>query len=269
MAEVRPRQWRVTIRRPEYTGENRCLPCTAVNLALTGVFAGVIALVSRGAAVVFVVFALSSIAFRGYLVPGTPTLTKRYFPKRLLSWFGKGDEVPVEQDVFDVAGFLEASGIVEVDGDDVTIAPEFEIALGDAVYELTDEPAIRRATAQFLAVDSDRISLDRGDPWTVRVGDSIVGSWESRAAFVTDLGADRLLAERDPDWGTRSVATRGRTLSAIRACLDICPVCAGEVRLGTTTVETCCREEVHVRATCAECDAPLFESRASALGIAG
>jgi hypothetical protein len=238
-----------------------------VNLVLTGVIAGGIALLSRPAALLFVPLALSSIWLRGYLVPGTPTLTKRYLPARVLSWFGKDVGEPIEGDAFDVAAYLETAGIIDVEGADVSITPEFEVELGDVVFELGDDRTIRRETAAFLGVEPEDIAFERGDPWSVRVEDSIVGRWESRAAFITDLGADRILTERRPDWRGLPASARGRTLSAIRACLDFCPVCAGEVRLGTKIVETCCREEEHVTATCVECDAPLFETRARAIGL--
>ncbi|MFB6194579.1 MAG: hypothetical protein ABEI80_00270 [Haloplanus sp.] len=85
-------------RQPEYVGENRCIPCTIVNVALAlyasvalavlVTFVGpasVAALVGVGA------FALcgAAIYLRGYLVPGTPTLTKRYLPDRVLAAFDK------------------------------------------------------------------------------------------------------------------------------------------------------------------------------------
>lgn len=82
------------IREPAYTGENRCLPCTVVN--------GVLAVALTAAAMVFgpvvaavvLVASTGSIYYRGYLVPGTPKLTKRYLPDRVLSLFGKAPEGP-------------------------------------------------------------------------------------------------------------------------------------------------------------------------------
>jgi len=81
------------LRRPQYTGDNRCIPCTIVNLliaALVAVALGVAWLPVAGA----VAFVLSVLAIylRGYLVPGTPTLTKRYMPVRVLELFGKRPE---------------------------------------------------------------------------------------------------------------------------------------------------------------------------------
>lgn len=79
-----------SLRRPEYTGDNRCLPCTAVNVVvgiLAGAAVAVVTGVELGAAVLLV--ALLAIYLRGYLVPYTPTLTKRYFPDQVLALFDK------------------------------------------------------------------------------------------------------------------------------------------------------------------------------------
>lgn len=60
------------LRRPEHTGDNRCWPCTAVNVAILGVVAAALATASLLSAVVAAVLGLFLIRVRGYLVPGTP-----------------------------------------------------------------------------------------------------------------------------------------------------------------------------------------------------
>jgi len=91
------------LERPEYVGENRCLPCTIVNVLIAvalssalwviGVRVGAAALGTAAGAGAFVL-SLSAIYLRGYLVPGTPVLTKRYFPAWLLRPFGKAPPTP-------------------------------------------------------------------------------------------------------------------------------------------------------------------------------
>lgn len=76
--------------KPEYTGENRCLPCTIVNLAIAVVLGGALwAILSPIVGLAAVGIGLAAIGLRGYIVPGTPTLTKRYFPDRVLAAFDK------------------------------------------------------------------------------------------------------------------------------------------------------------------------------------
>jgi hypothetical protein len=89
------------LRRPEYTGENRCLPCTVLNVGIASsgatllgawlVAAGYSTL-ALGVATGVLAVSLAAIWLRGYLVPGTPALTKRYLPASVLAAFGKTPE---------------------------------------------------------------------------------------------------------------------------------------------------------------------------------
>lgn len=80
------------LRQPAYTGENRCTPCTLLNVAIAAVLvvAATTLALSRtdrvGAAVVGTALAAVSgatIYLRGYLVPGTPRLTETVLPDRV------------------------------------------------------------------------------------------------------------------------------------------------------------------------------------------
>ncbi|MFC7176178.1 hypothetical protein [Halosegnis marinus] len=252
------------LRRPEYTGENRCLPCTAVNLVIAAGLTGATALVSPPAALAVAGVSLASIYLRGYLVPGTPELTKRYLPERVLAWFGKAEVAPPVADAdFDTVAFLDRTGVVVERGDDVALHPDFAAALADAAFDLNGEAPARAAAADLLAVDPERVDFAPGaTAWRVTLDGSTLGRWESRAAFVADLAAHEALGEWTDEWGLVPGGARGRTLSAIRACLDTCPVCEGDIQLGTQLVTSCCREYEVVAATCADCDARLFETDA-------
>ncbi len=254
------------LRRPEYTGNNRCLPCTAVNLVLAAALAAVAAFVSLPLGVAVVVGSLASIYLRGYLVPGTPRLTKRYLPERVLGWFGKAATPGPTADIdFDVVAFLDCTAVVVDTGSDVALAPAFARRLDAAALDLDTEAAMTAASADLLGVDPERVSFAGGGSWRVSVDGSIAGQWESRAAFVADLAAHRTLSAWTDEWASVPGAARGRTLSSIRACLDTCPVCAGEIRLGTEPASSCCREYEVAAATCVDCDARLFETDAGAV----
>jgi hypothetical protein len=68
------------VRQPEYTGENRCMPCTATNVVIAVLLSVGVGVLFPPAGVVVFALSLGAIWLRGYLVPGTPELTKRYFP---------------------------------------------------------------------------------------------------------------------------------------------------------------------------------------------
>jgi hypothetical protein len=78
-----------TLHQPEYTGDNRCTPCTVLNLVLAGLFSSIVARKSRIGGYVILLVSIGLIYFRGYLIPETPELTKHYLPPEVLQWFGK------------------------------------------------------------------------------------------------------------------------------------------------------------------------------------
>lgn len=84
-----------TCRQPEYTGENRCEPCTVLNLVIAMILSSVVARKSKLGGVIAFGISIGLIYLRGYIVPGTPTLTKRYLPTEILRWFGKDPESEV------------------------------------------------------------------------------------------------------------------------------------------------------------------------------
>lgn len=107
------------LRRPEYTGENRCNLCTQSNLLIA---AGLSWLIARKSNLSGFLVALGSIALiylRGYLFPRTPTLTKQYFPTTVIQLFG-GDE-PTHAGGLEMrrdAPTGEASGMLPIDDPD-------------------------------------------------------------------------------------------------------------------------------------------------------
>jgi hypothetical protein len=251
--------------KPEYTGENRCLPCTGVNLLLTGVLAAAVWTYSPPAGLVVGAVSIGLIALRGYFVPGTPTLTKRYLPDRVLALFDHGGPAgPTDgATAADVTATLRATGVVVDDPrtGDLALDRAFSARLADRVVAQprgieTDQ------VAALLAVQPERVSVvNHGDALTARLDGRLAGQWESRVAFYTDIAASEELADRYGPWSSLSLATRSQVLGAVRLCLDRCPVCDGRVRLGRDVVESCCRTHAVVAATCEGCGARLSETR--------
>lgn len=86
-----------------------------------------------------------------------------------------------------------------------------------------------------------------------------LGRWESRAALLADLGAGRVLADRDANWTALSTAQRGRLVAGLRTSLDFCPACVGEPAVATETATSCCREYEVAIVSCADCGVRLSE----------
>jgi hypothetical protein len=191
------------IREPEYTGENRCVPCTVVNGVLAVVLTAAAAVFGPVTAAVVLVASVGSIYYRGYLVPGTPELTKRYLPDRVLHAFGKAPEGPKE-------GWEEAPA---GRGEGVTVTT-FEVdQIGDESPDRTDAATTDRTddgpefeTIERIrdqrenAVDPIEFLLDVGVVEPIDGGEDLVfedefaEAVESRVASLEreDVGAETL-----------------------------------------------------------------------------
>jgi hypothetical protein len=264
-------------RQPAYTGENRCVPCTLLNLLISGVLSlglGVVAWRSVGPGVgvaagsLSLLIAVGAIGLRGYLVPGTPQLTKRYFPDSVLRWFDKApadSQAPAEsaEADIDVEAFLLAAEALEEcsSGQDLCLQPSFRAAWFDRIDDVDDAAAATEELAEMLDVDPARLRIeDHGDAFVAVMDGQLVGQWESRPAFLADLGASHVLRGQSSRWAELDVRQRSTVLDGLRLFLDSCPGCGGDVRLGERVVESCCRSIDVVAVTCEACGARLFET---------
>lgn len=268
---------------PRYTGENRCMPCTVVNsiaavMLAVALTAAAIAAGQPGFApfVTVAVLAVSAAAiyFRGYLIPGTPTLTKRYFPPWLMSAFGKEPEPagvaesPTDgadaPDDLDVEGRLLAVGAVEEcrGGEDLCLTDAFEDDWNDAIDAAREADEGRDRLLDLLGTDDGEVEIEDHDTaFRVRRDGRYVGTWESQPAFLADVAAAEVLQERVADWEDLTLGQRGRLLNGLRLFLRSCPECGGEISLGVETVESCCTSHEVAALTCEACDARLLETR--------
>lgn len=264
----------VRLRRPEYTGRNRCPLCTVVNLALAAVLTGVVALLSVPAGVVTAAIAVTLIYFRGYLVPGTPELTKRYLPGQILTAFGKRTAKRLTTDDVDPGVVLVATGALvdSPESSDASLDPVFAANLAARTRELRrgDPEQRRREIALLFDVAVDDVAiLPAGSGRAVLFADDRLGTWESPAALDTDLAAMALLSDRGDIWGRLDVKSRSEVVAALRLFVEICPDCGGVISLGEVTVESCCSSRGVVAATCEDCGVRMLELNLSADELAG
>ncbi len=275
-----PRTGLDRFRRPEYTGENRCLPCTVVNAAIAVIVAGAVGgVVAVELGVLVFAAALVAIWLRGYLVPGTPELTKRYLPERVLRLFGKGRDSPPPAAVDAESYLLSSSVLVDTpDGVDLTFAPWFASAWrahlaalrerggedngssgGSAEAPHGPDPDIA-ALAAITDIDAELLSIDwRDGAAFARADGERIGHWESRAAFLADVAADRALTDGLDDWMDLPIAARSAVLGAVRLFVEECPACEGTVALEERVVESCCTSYDVVAGRCTGCNERLFE----------
>ena len=262
-------------RRPEYTGKNRCTPCTVVNSAIAVVIAaavgsviGTTAGVAIGTGVGIMILGVSaaSIALRGYLIPGTPTFTKKHFPDWLLRRFDKEPRTRAEvsaDEELDVETILKRAEVVKPceNADDLCLTDAFRTAWNDRMDVVRSEEASRAELAEILGVEADDLTFEEfGEAFVARADGTKVGQWESRGAFLADVAAATELEKRLSGWRTLGLQQQSQLLYALRLFLEECPECTGAVALGEDTVESCCRSIPIVAVSCQECGARMFET---------
>ena len=255
------------VRQPEYTGENRCIPCTAVNLVVAGVGSGLIAkLKSQKLGTTTFVASLGTIYLRGYLVPGTPVLTKQYFPDRVLRWFDKDTTTPTPDETIEIdpEQVLLNAGAVELcrEGTDLCLTPEFQKAWRERIHTTrAREPAEDSLTdALNVAPEDNQITIEQqGDAFVAYTDDAVVGQWSSQAAVVADVAAATELSKHVSDWSDFAPTEIARVLMSLRIFIEQCPECDGPVQVEQEVVESCCRSYDVVASACQDCDARLFE----------
>lgn len=252
------------LQQPEYTGENRCIPCTVANTVIAAVAAAIvwILLTPLVAAFVFVV-SLAAIYLRGYLIPGTPELTKRYFPDRLLAVFDTyEDPEPVDLADFDIERWLVEAGIVAPcsDRDDLCLSEDFRWEWHEEIHRVRDQDLSRGILSDVLDIPESDIRFESfGDAYAMFVGTQRIGTWESEAAFYADVAGAEIIPQWSDDWEALSPDARSSLLASLRLFLETCPACGGAVMLDEDVVESCCRSIDVYAVTCTECDSRLFE----------
>lgn len=264
-------------RLPEHTGENRCLPCTVVNSVVAVVVASGVAKLWLPAGALALAVSVTAIYFRGYLVPGTPELTRR--SPRLLALLGKEQADDVREastrSGADTTGstdwserpeteqLLEFSGVVEAcdDADDIRLTEKFREVWWRRIRRFRDDEG--RALAQLAAVvgtDPAALEFVREDQqFGVARDGTFVTEWVSEAAFYADLAAEPTLSEWVPDWERLSDGKRTELIAGLRAFLEVCPACEADLEQVETVQDSCCSSVVvGVSVDCSECGAAVF-----------
>jgi hypothetical protein len=271
------------IRRPEYTGENRCPPCTVVNVAIVAVVGLLVGVFFWPLGIAVIAVGLALVALRGYVVPYTPEFAPVLAARLPIDFAhgvgaGAGGGAGVDDgsgaDVdpmngLDHAGAEGAEGAP--DGEEVTrtlfeagvltggeqlhLDPDFEDDWLARVRELRDLEGAAlaervAAVAQFTDEATDvggAVRLDGPGGVTLR-----------RPVAVVDTATVEALREVGVDRRYWQPATR-----PLRLFLSECPSCGGE--LIETTQSECCGGAGSVYGSienevlaCADCDAMVY-----------
>lgn len=248
------------LRQPAYTGDDRCLPCTVVNVVMALALATGIG-IAAGTLLGAIAFtaSLGLIYLRGYLIPGTPTITRRYFPDRALEFFGKSPQRgPTIETVTpaELASVLTAADVATDRGGSIGVTPDFQQRWDERLS--SDGAAEPSANGVGETLGADEVErLD--DAAFVLDGQRRV-RWESTAALAADVAAAPELRTRIGGWETLDVDERRDLLTGVRLVRERCPACGDAVTTTVERLEHCCRRpRVGIRSVCEGCERPLVE----------
>ncbi len=249
------------VRQPDYTGENRCLPCTVINVGIAAVLAAVVGVITTvWTGTIVLLGSLAVIYLRGYLVPGTPRLTERYLPPWILGLFGKEPvpnrtlEARLEDDPWRM---LTAAGVVERSTtENVRLAENVRTSL----HREASRYAETSPTASDVAEILDATEIAEQGKRAFSIDGTKLLRWDSDAAFALDAAADSLLRDRLDDWPALDRDVRLDVLRRIRLLSNRCPACDGLLERQSERVDPCCQTtHIIIWSTCRGCDAFLGE----------
>jgi hypothetical protein len=246
-----------TLRQPEYTGKNRCTLCTIFNVFITIILAigisGLLAfftdmtqLQSTTIGGSFILVSLALIYFRGYLIPGTPEITARYFPEWLLSVFKNTSWEPVSlesRSEINPEEVLLQSGIIAPcpDRDDLCLTPEFRQSWNARIGVIREEDLDPNTIAKNFGVKAGDCSIrNRSSIPVIRCGSTIVGKWPSEAALLADAAAANELSANFETWDSLGHGARRELLYALRLFIEDCPTNDSGINFSKKRVNTTC-----------------------------
>lgn len=229
------------LRRPEYTGRNRCWPCTALNTVVLLGCCLVLAVLSYPLSLGVLLAGTGAIWLRGYLVPSTPALTARV--RRALGH--EQDRPPMgslaPDDTDDGLGqrtlttLLEA-GVVRPEDErlhlDERFADDWRGEM-ERLRALPNEGLVEATAAATRGTEVELLDTDR--PLVVLTGPDGGEAWVSRPVTIAEVAAERTLATHAP---TMSHPDRLAAARALRGFLERCPIC--ETRTEEVRPNRCC-----------------------------
>ncbi len=258
------------IRQPEYTGENRCMPCTIVNSIIAVVLAVIAGLLWLPAAFIVIAIAAASIVLRGYLIPGTPELTQQYLPESVLRAFGKEEIVDESTDTQAVDSeeapeleeVLLAADVVEecADVDDLCLTESFGSSWWSSIQDLrADDQRSLASLATVIEADVEELSFEDNGQFSVLYEGDIIARWDSKAMFLADLAARPLLEQQVTAWESLGDHERTGLIAGMRAFLDACPMCEATLEQVEDVRKSCCGNSLtKVSVECEECESVIF-----------
>lgn len=252
------------LRNNEYTGSNRCYPCTIANVIISATVS-VIIYNFHSFMLAFAIFSASifTIYYRGYLIPKTPELTKRYFPRAILRLFGK-DNIGAAN-LSDSADLLiDWNILVPCDREqDLCISDNF-LSLWMSQYnnEGYKDSIEQNLDDLFLSIEHPKLIHDETSVFVLDENDEPLISRISTTALALDLGGNSVLKSKVNDWRGLTPSQKSDILQTLRLFLQNCPNCGSQLELNEDVRESCCSTHDVYVLKCNNCSTEIAETPA-------
>ncbi|MDR5672520.1 hypothetical protein RH858_05065 [Halalkaliarchaeum sp. AArc-GB] len=158
-----------------------------------------------------------------------------------------------------LAELLEEAGIVtETEaGDDLRLTDRFADVWHRRIERVRTGDRARQQLALVLEVDPDELVTEETDgTFIVRLGGNTLGKWPSEAASLADVALHPTLGEWLPVWDDLDGGSRDELLGRLRAFLETCPTCGGELQ--AVKKPEAGNERIEISLMCEECGAVTF-----------
>ncbi|MCL9812479.1 hypothetical protein [Natranaeroarchaeum aerophilus] len=259
------------LRRPEFTGENRCDACTVVNAAIVAVVGLVLYKVRKPLGYLAVAVGSALVYLRGYVVPGTPSFAPELVrplpidfdhdePEGVGSGSLTGSDEDAEPSEFDGEEIIEAlarAEVVEAGEEQLYLNESFRENWEARIEELGELEPDALADRTAVASPHDVEGEVHGNRILLKGAGRDV--WLSHPIAIAEAAATETLANWDVDAEMRAAAAE-----PLRTFIELCPACGGDVR--ETTLRQCCGGPGSYQSrpgqlvlACEDCDTVLFE----------
>lgn len=246
----------------EYTGDQRCLPCTVVNLGLLILSGLTIALLSKLAAVAFGILGIFLIWIRGYFVPYTPQFAPKIaahlpitfyeearqssslmeFSERGIETTRNGGKVMLGTDERDASNDvsttilppLSEAGIIRQRDDTLVLDESYREKWRSVIRDVRGDNLKAAIEMTTPAENVERVTEGEATWYVLTDEDRSIKSetWLSPAVAIAEVAAIEALED------SLSSSTVVQAAAFLRPFLEQCPVCEGD--LIETTADQCC-----------------------------
>lgn len=244
----------VKLKRPKYTGKNRCLKCTVSNFIIATIVAISTVLFTQNIIISIIIwcFFILVIYFRGYLIPYTPEITT--FIIELASEKPKQNS-PAQR--FDPLEYLTNEGLIKENNGLYHLKRQFYEELLDELRRGSDTRVNRKAK-YLLGAEGD-IEMKEFDNILIAATPEFEICWPSKICVSVDYSIAKIL-EHHVDLNSFNQPEKVHIIRLIRGFLPECPECNDSLKITKETLGDSGDDKLGILKYCSTCGEEFYIS---------